>query len=621
MPHAFRRLSSARLRICAVALFGLAGCLSQQPRLQSDDDAEREKDREAKTIGDVTTFANANPIPVSGIGLVVGLEGTGGKPPANGYRTEMERYLHKNRVEHVKEILDSPNTSIVLVTGIVPAGARKGDPIDLDVMLPPQSKTTSLRGGYLKHCLLYNYDSKKHVDPNFKGPDGALRGHPIAEGEGPLLVEAGNGSDGDRLKAGRIWGGGHVRVARPFYILLNEEYKRAAVAQTVADRINETLQGQYHGAALELASAKNNQVVVLNVPEQYRLNLPRYLRVVRLVPIRDGGVHSPYRQQMERDLLDPKRTVTAALRLEALGSNSIESLKRGLTSDHALVRFSAAEALAYLGDPACGEVLAKTVDEQPMLRAFALTAMASLDENVCRVRLAELLASPAPEVRYGAFRALRALDERDTAVAGEFLNESFWLHRVATQSAPLVHLAHSRRPEVVLFGEEVTLSPPFSFLSGEFTVTANRNDSKCTITRLSLYRGTCRKQVSFKLEEMLRTLADMGASYPNVDELLSQADRCVHSGGGRCLSAPLAIDALPQETSVFDLAKSGANNLDFTKDDNAEISNAKMDIGATPTLFEKSNVRRTAPMTAPAADLDELEERPPLDPRRSAQRR
>jgi hypothetical protein len=621
MPHAFRRLSSARVRICAVALLGLAGCLTQQPRLQSDDDAEREKDREVRTIGDVTTIANANPIPVSGIGLVVGLEGTGGRAAVNGYRTEMEGYLHKNRVEHVKEILDSPNTSIVLVAGIVPAGARKGDAIDLEVMLPPQSKTTSLRSGYLKYCLLYNYDSKKHVDPNFKGPDGPLKGHAVAEAEGPVLVDAGSGSDGERLKTGRIWGGGHVRAARSFFILLNEEYKRAAVAQTVADRVNETLTGQYHGTTMELASAKNNQVIVLSVPEQYRLNMPRYLRVVRLVPMRDTGVHSPYRQQMERDLLDPKRTVTAALRLEALGSGSIESLKRGLTSDHALVRFCAAEALAYLGDPACGEVLAKTVEGQPMLRAFALTAMASLDENVCRVRLADLLASPAPEVRYGAFRALRALDDRDTAVAGEFLNESFWLHRVAPQSAPLVHLAHSRRAEVVLFGEDATLTPPFSFLSGEFTVTAGRDDNKCTITRLSLYRGTGRKQVSFKVEEILRTLADMGASYPNVDELLTQADRCVHAGGARCLSAPLAIDALPQETSVFELAKSGANNVDFTKDDDAEISNAKMDIGATPSLFEKSNVHRTAPMSAPASDLDDLEEHPPLDPRRSAQRR
>lgn len=621
MPHVFRRSPLAQMWICAALLLGQVGCLSQQARLQSDDEAEKQKEREIKTIGDVTTVANANPIPVSGLGLVVGLEGTGGRPPANGYRTAMETYLHKRGVERVKEILDSPNTSIVLVSGVVPAGARKGDPIDLEVTLPPQSKTTSLRGGYLKHALLYNYDSKKHLDPNFKGPDGALMGHPLAEAEGPLLVGSGSGNDSESLKCGQIWGGGKVRLARPFFLLLNEEYKRAAVAQTVADRVNETLQGQYRGTLTELASAKNNQVVVLQMPEQYRLNLPRYLRVVRLIPIRVApGPHSPYRQQMEKDLLDPKRTVTAALRLEALGTESIESLKRGLASEHALVRFSSAEALAYLGDPSCGEVLAKTVDDQPMLRAFALTAMASLDENICRVRLGELLAAPTPEVRYGAFRALRALDERDTAVAGEFLNESFWLHRPAPQSPPLVHLSHTRRAEVVLFGDEVTLTPPFSFLSGEFTVTANRGDRQCTIARLSLHRGISRKQCSLKVEDILRNLADLGASYPNVDDILVQADRCVHAGGVRCLSAPLAIDALPQQTSVYDLAKSGADDLDFKSGDQDEINSARMEIGATPTLFEKSTSRRIKPTMA-AEELDDLEPHPVVDPRRSAQRR
>ena len=38
------------MRWCAAALLGLAGCLSQQPRLQSDDDAEREKDLKLQLI-------------------------------------------------------------------------------------------------------------------------------------------------------------------------------------------------------------------------------------------------------------------------------------------------------------------------------------------------------------------------------------------------------------------------------------------------------------------------------------------------------------------------------------------------------------------------------------------
>src|SRR5262249_1974974 len=145
---------------------------------------------------------------------------------------------------------------------------------------------------------LYNYDSKKHVDPQYKGPDGYLKGTRGAAAEGPLLVGFGGGSESDRQKVRRICGAGRVHLPPPFLILMNDAFKRGAVTETVADRINESLQGQFHGMAGELACAKNNQVVVLQVPEQYRLNLPRSLRVVRLVPLRDGGPHSPYRAQI-----------------------------------------------------------------------------------------------------------------------------------------------------------------------------------------------------------------------------------------------------------------------------------------------------------------------------------
>ena len=49
--------------------------------------------------------------------------------------------------------------------------------------------------------------------------------------------------------------------------------------------------------------------------------------------------------------------------------------------------------MAYLGESEGGNELAEAVDRSPLLRSFALTAMASLDEAVCHVRLAELLTS------------------------------------------------------------------------------------------------------------------------------------------------------------------------------------------------------------------------------------
>src|SRR5438874_216648 len=78
---------------------------------------------------------------------------------------------------------------------LVPAGARKGDLLDVEVAVPPESQAKSLHGGYLRACQLYNYDSTRNLDPEYKGPDRLLRGHPIAKAEGAVLVGFGDGDE------------------------------------------------------------------------------------------------------------------------------------------------------------------------------------------------------------------------------------------------------------------------------------------------------------------------------------------------------------------------------------------------------------------------------------------
>jgi hypothetical protein len=361
----------------------------------------------------------------------------------------------------------------------------------------------------------------------------------------------------------------------------------------VAERINETFHGPSRGLLGEIAHPQTGKVVYLKVPHQYRYNLPHFMRVVRLIPLDENAPgRALYRRKLARQLLEPAATVSAALRLEALGADSIDVLKTGLKSQHPLVRFCSAEALAYLDCAACGQELADLVEQQPELRAYCLTALASLDESVSHVELRKLLASTSTETRYGAFRSLRALDERDPLVRGEMLNDSFWLHAVARASAPLVHLSCTRRAEIVLFGDEPQLVPPFSFLAGEFTVTADKGDTRCTISRFSVAHGTSRRQCSLKAADVLHTLADLGGMYAEAFEVLRQAGDC------RCLNCPVAIDALPQAVSVYDLAKKGD---EFLKADQ-EIRNARLEFGSTPNLFDKGVGRGPRSPIGPARE-------------------
>lgn len=589
------------LLLAALLLAGAVGCASQrgQTRLQSEDDGKFEVEK-VETVADATEVGNVTPIQISGVGLVTGLEGTGGGNPPGMFRNMLKQELQKRRVPNIEELLTSPDNALVLVTAFIPAGARKGDLLDIEVSLPPGSKATSLRGGYLQQCVLRNYDSTKQVSQRIKseyqGSDKLLPGHILAYARGPLLVGFGAGDEATLHGRGRIWSGGVSLIDRPYYFVLKNDKKFARVANTIADRINlmlpddpvkrqevllhkrllvldevtQQLNDKFKPAVgrSETARAINKEVVNVHVPYAYRLNSERYLRVARLIPLREPGENQPrYRRQLEHMLLDPTTTMRAALRLEALGKDSVPVLQKGLKSDHPLVRFSAAEALTYLGSTSGADALAKLTEQQPALRSYCLTALASLEERVSHLRLTELMDSRHPDVQYGAFRArwilesatrpVRArpgqLDDDGDSLGGQLFNEAFWLYKVAPRGGPLVHVSTSRRAEIVFFGETPELLPPFKLLAGpEFTVTAEREDRRVTVSRfVTNPPDVRRKQCSPLLEDVLRTMTELGGQYPDAIELLRQVD------SRRCLTCAVAVDRLPPVVPVEELAKEG----------------------------------------------------------------
>lgn len=574
----------------AVLIFALAGCVSPLPRFQSAEESERERDLAVRTIGEVTEVANVQPYQVSGVGIVTGLEGTGHSPQGQ-FRTMLEQQLRKQKIENIKSLLDSPDNALVLVSALIPAGARKGEPLDIEVTLPPGSKATSLRGGSLQDCSLRNYDNTRNLNPETTSSDRLLPGHILARAKGPLLVGLGNPDEPAEQKRARVWGGGVSLIDRPFYLMLKTDEKSARIANAVANHINLMFQDdvrkqqivQQHARLYmledmtdqlnqksdhtlghgDMAKAVNKELIHVRVPYAYRFNQERYLRVARLMPLREDPKHQPrYRARLQKMLIDPADTIRAALRLEALGKESIPALKRGLESEFPVVRFASAEALAYLGSTAGVEELSRLAEgkQYAELRLYCLTALASLDEAICRTKLAEMLTMDDAELRCGAFRALRILDAADPRLGGEFLARAFWLHRVAPKSGKLVHFALGKRAEVVLFGDDIFLLPPARILAGsEFTVTAEPADDRCTVTRISVHAGVSRRQCTLRLEDILRTMADLGAQYPDVVDLLRKLEEIRKLDDRQGLNCPVVVNTLPANISVEELSERGRN--------------------------------------------------------------
>jgi hypothetical protein len=596
-----RRAVIARLRPCAGpfalclfagALFGLAGCLhTQQARLQSEEVTDRERYADVKTVGDLTTVGNVVPIKVAGVSLVEGLEGTGGDSPPSTHRTMLLEDLRKEGVPHPQRLLASPDHALVLVYGLIPPGARAGDKIDIRVKLPKGSRATSLRGGRLRPCKLRNYSTTSNLSSHYPGPTSLLMGHPLVRAEGKILVGLGAGEETQGQKSGRIWAGGTCRIDHPFSLLLNPDQQYGRVANAIAIRVNETFQGSFRAAPEEqVALARDNLAVGLRVPSAYRFNLPRYLRVVRFIPLarqaaqaRAGKGKPTYVERLEEDLNDPARCVIAALRLEALGEKSKPILKAGLAEGKdPLVRFASAEALAYLGSPSAADTLARSVAEHPEYRAFALTALASLDEAVSQEKLITLMTTSADdETRYGAFRALRALNGRHPALHGEILNGSFSLHEVAPATPAMVHISTTRRAEIVLFGPPAEVRPPLTFAAGEFTVTAGKGDGECLVSRFFRNGEPVRRQCSLRVADILRTMAALGGTYPEAVSLLEQAK------GSGALTARVETNRLPQATTVYDLVRLGRQHKkEGGGEDEPDAGTALGDMGITPTLYQ-----------------------------------
>jgi hypothetical protein len=97
----------------------------------------------------------------------------------------------------------------------------------------------------------------------------------------------------------------------------------------------------------------------------------------------------------------------------------------------------------------------------------------------------------------------------------------------------------------------------------------------------------------------------------------------------KAVSCPISVDALPQATTVYELAKAGKSakrveelrkagvNPANLPDTDAEILNVRTELGATPTLYERTSARRSRS----AVERDEqasLRDRQPQDERKAS---
>lgn len=537
-----------------------------------EDEDEKPKDKyntELKTplVGDYTNFAGLEPTPLEGVGLVVGLPGTGGDPAPSMYRTAMLEEMKRRGVRDPNRVLQSPDTALVIVRAYLPPLLKKGETLDVEIIAPESSEVTSLAGGKLLETYL--------TEQAFVPGRGMLKGHNYAKAEGPIIVAGigmsttGKVNDPNKaalLQRGRILGGATVLKERELAMQLRHEFRSVRNSARIANAIGARFHDfDEHGIKKPMAEAKTDQKLVLDVHPRYKDNYPRYLQVIRNIAFRENQVAQRVRmQKLHDELLTPETSDRAALQLEAIGKDAIPLLQVALKSPLLEVRFHAATALAYLEDPAGLKTLQEAARDERAFRVFALAAMSTVDEAESHLLLRELMNENSAETRYGAFRALWTLDRNDPFIRGELMSRpetdksdkqeltkqekraSWTMHVLQTKGDPMVHTTFRTRPEVVLYGSDQKLVTPLILSAGRnVMITAQAGEQKVSVVRFRPNQDDERREVSLNVAEVIRACDELGATYPDVVSMLTQASE------QRNLEGRLESDALPQSGRVY----------------------------------------------------------------------
>ena len=229
-------------------------------------------DARAARVKDITDLGGVRANQLVGYGLAIGLQGTGDDQMVRFTLQSLASMLSRFGVNISERQLQVRNVAAVMVTTELPAFARAGSRLDVQVSSIGNAK--SLQGGLLLLTPLNGADGKVYA---------------LAQGSISVAGYSASGSSGSREEknhtaVGRVPGGAviEIEVPNPFrqqgfleWVLRNPDFTTAV---RVARAINDTLE-------VEAARAVDRIAVRVKVPEEYAGRLPALVALVEQVEV------------------------------------------------------------------------------------------------------------------------------------------------------------------------------------------------------------------------------------------------------------------------------------------------------------------------------------------------
>ena len=493
MPHPFRNILGPVVRAAAPALLSLAaGCNDLMVERADPAISKARVDRSAVkvesididpimrgTVASETALVGFDPTVVRGYGIVVGLRGTGSRQMPADVRAFLTQELAKrgfgsgqpgSPALSPQDLLNSEDSAIVVVEGVIPPGASKHSKFDVRVIIAPGTSTTSLEGGRLLMADL-------RPGPLFTGSRQAA---PLAEGGGSIVINPfvePNATKRDTINrtSGRVLDGGSLLKDMPLKLrLATPSHSRA---ETIQNTVN-SLFPREPGQRDETAHGRSGESIDLTVPTSYRKRPGEFAELIRHAPL---NIENPEQSAtaIRRALLaNPGAAGAASWRWQALGKRVLPMIEDLYQYPEEQPRFAALNVGAKLNDQLAVPPLLEMAKHSDSLtfRKDSIQLLGRMGRNAeIELGLHELLDDPDVEVRLSAFEALeRRGDPRITSIE---MGRKFILN-VVPSAHRMIYVTQTGQPRIVVFGEDLAVKRPMTLYTwdGRLIMRADAGD-------------------------------------------------------------------------------------------------------------------------------------------------
>ncbi len=390
------------------------------------------------TVGQLTRFAPVASIPVRGYGVVAGLWGTGSSECPPAIRQQLEKYIWQRmpnaKPGEVSHFIESPDTAVVEIIGVIPPLASAGDRFDIQIKPMAQTQTTSLRGGVLYTAELKEMGRMVSFDQYTKT---------IGSAEGQIFTCTDAATKESRYY---IFGGGTVILNTTISMVLNQPNYYAASA--IRNRINERF-------GPNTANAVSREEIQVIIPTRYRDQKLRFLSMTQLLYLSEDETLRKQRiETLSSQLAEPQKTGTVEIALEAIGKPVLAKLAESLSHSDVNVRFAAARCMLNIGDNRGLPVLRNVAyNPKSELRIAAIESLSKAKLKDAESVLSQLLQDEKLEVRVSAYEQLAGLNSilvKRIPVGGDF-----FIDLVSCPGQKMIYAYRKDNAQIALFGAPI----------------------------------------------------------------------------------------------------------------------------------------------------------------------